>query len=69
MGKYIYSFLLFKFFDTIKLFPANVIEERMPGGYGVVLDDVVAGIYANLIMQNTVFSQTYLTTTISLTKV
>jgi phosphatidylglycerophosphatase A len=42
---YIVAFGLFRFFDIGKLWPANVAQ-RLPGGYGVVVDDVVAGIYA-----------------------
>ena len=42
------AFLVFRLFDVVKPFPANVIDQRLPGGYGVVLDDVVAGLYANL---------------------
>jgi phosphatidylglycerophosphatase A len=42
---YIVAFGLFRFFDIGKLWPANVAQ-RLPGGYGVVIDDVVAGIYA-----------------------
>lgn len=41
-------FLLFRFFDILKPFPIRVIEERIRGGWGIVLDDVVAGLYANL---------------------
>lgn len=41
------AFLIFRVFDVVKPFPAGRIDERMPGGYGVVLDDVVSGIYAN----------------------
>jgi phosphatidylglycerophosphatase A len=41
------AFVLFRFFDIVKIFPAGVIQ-RLPGGYGVVADDVVAGLYANL---------------------
>ncbi len=40
--------LLFRFFDIVKLFPANVFQDRLPGGYGVVMDDVAAGVYANI---------------------
>jgi len=40
------GFFLFRFFDVLKPFPANVIDARVPGGAGVVLDDVAAGIYA-----------------------
>lgn len=40
--------VLFRFFDVIKPFPARLFQDRMPGGYGVVMDDVAAGIYANV---------------------
>ena len=45
------GFLLFRLFDITKPFPARLCERRVPGGYGVVADDVVAGIYANIILQ------------------
>lgn len=41
---------LFRFFDIVKIFPANYFQNKLPGGYGVVMDDVAAGIYANLIL-------------------
>jgi len=41
-------FLLFRFFDVVKVWPANRIDRRLGGGAGVVLDDLVSGIYANL---------------------
>lgn len=44
------GFLLFRFFDITKLFPARFCERRLPGGYGVVADDIVAGIYANILL-------------------
>ena len=44
----IIAFFIFRLFDIIKPFPAGLIDARGPGGYGVVLDDVVSGIYANL---------------------
>jgi phosphatidylglycerophosphatase A len=44
------GFFLFRAFDIIKPFPIRVLEERVRGGYGVVLDDIVAGVYANLII-------------------
>lgn len=40
-------FLLFRFFDILKPYPVNLIDRRLEGGAGVVLDDVAAGIYAN----------------------
>lgn len=44
----LFGFFLFRFFDITKPFPARLIQSRLPGGYGVVLDDVMAGIYANV---------------------
>jgi phosphatidylglycerophosphatase A len=45
------GFLLFRFFDILKPFPIRYLEKRLKGGFGVVLDDVMAGIYANVILQ------------------
>ncbi len=45
------GFILFRFFDIVKVFPANLCETRLPGGYAVVMDDVISGIYANLVLQ------------------
>ena len=42
------SFLLFRFFDVAKIFPTKNLE-KLPGGAGIVLDDVMAGIYALII--------------------
>jgi len=44
------GFVLFRFFDIVKIFPANFFQNQLPGGYGVVMDDVAAGIYANVIL-------------------
>ncbi len=44
------GFVLFRALDIIKPFPIRSLEERVRGGYGVVLDDIIAGIYANLII-------------------
>ncbi len=42
--------LLFRFFDIVKpLFISSV--EKLPGGWGVMTDDVLAGVYANLLLQ------------------
>jgi phosphatidylglycerophosphatase A len=45
------GFLLFRIFDVIKPFPANWIDRKVPGGAGVMLDDLVAAIYANIVLQ------------------
>ncbi len=44
------AFLLFRLFDIVKPPPARSME-NLKGGWGVTLDDVVAGIYANLSLQ------------------
>jgi phosphatidylglycerophosphatase A len=44
------SFLLFRFFDILKPFPIRWIERTVPGGYGVMADDLAAGMYTNLVM-------------------
>jgi phosphatidylglycerophosphatase A len=43
------AFLLFRFFDIAKLPPCRRIE-RMSGGWGIMLDDLVAGVYAAVIL-------------------
>ena len=45
------GFLLFRVFDIIKPYPASLIDRRMRGGAGVMLDDLFAGIYANLVLR------------------
>jgi len=47
----ILSFLLFRFFDIAKIFPAARLE-KLPGGTGIVLDDVMAGVYAFVVVQS-----------------
>ena len=43
-------FFIFRIFDIIKIFPANLIDKNLKNGYGVILDDIVAGIYTILTM-------------------
>ncbi|MDP1989726.1 MAG: phosphatidylglycerophosphatase A [Syntrophales bacterium] len=45
------GFLLFRLFDIVKPFPARLFQDRLPGGLGVVADDLAAGVYANGVMQ------------------
>ncbi len=47
---FILAFFLFRILDIIKPWPARVFD-RMNGGWGIMLDDVVAGIYTNIILQ------------------
>lgn len=43
------AFLLFRLFDVVKPWPANVFDGRIEGGVGVVFDDLFAGLYAGLL--------------------
>ena len=49
------AFFIERFFDISKVYPANLVEKKIHGGLGVVLDDVVAGIYTNLILHALLF--------------
>jgi phosphatidylglycerophosphatase A len=44
------GFLLFRATDVIKPYPANRLE-RLPGGFGVMADDFMAAVYANLALR------------------
>jgi phosphatidylglycerophosphatase A len=44
------GFLFFRLFDIVKPWPARQLE-GLPGGWGIMLDDVAAGVYALLLMQ------------------
>jgi phosphatidylglycerophosphatase A len=46
----IIGFFLFRFFDILKPFPIRHLERRLKRGWGVVLDDVMAGVYANILL-------------------
>ncbi len=45
------GFLLFRFFDIIKPFPVNWFDQHFHGGLGIMLDDIMAGIYALCCLQ------------------
>ena len=45
------GFVLFRLFDIVKPFPARFFQERLPGGYGVVADDLAAAVYAAAVLQ------------------
>ena len=43
-------FVLFRLFDITKPYPINKIDKKMKNGFGVILDDVVAGLYSAIII-------------------
>jgi len=45
------GFIIFRIFDILKPFPIRNLDKRIPGGLGVVADDVAAGIIANLLLR------------------
>ncbi|HKW53658.1 MAG TPA: phosphatidylglycerophosphatase A [Stellaceae bacterium] len=47
---YLLGFLLFRLFDITKPWPARTAERTIPGGLGVMADDIVAGIYAAVLL-------------------
>jgi len=49
--RFIAAFLLFRFFDILKPFPVNWCDENLHGGFGVVVDDLVAGIMAAVVLR------------------
>ena len=45
---YLYIFILFRFFDIKKPFPVNFFDKKFKNSFGVIFDDVVAGLYVVL---------------------
>lgn len=54
---FLYSFILFRVLDILKPFPIGLLDRRVQGGLGVMIDDIAAGIIANLALQ-LVYNQT-----------
>ena len=49
MPAVIIGFIVFRILDILKPFPIRMLDQRLSGGVGIVADDVVAGIFANVI--------------------
>ena len=49
-GALILGFALFRFFDIVKPWPIRLIDRRLGGGLGIMLDDLLAGVYVNVIL-------------------
>ncbi len=47
---YLLGFVLFRFFDITKVWPACYFDKKIENAYGVMLDDVIAGLYAGVIL-------------------
>ena len=51
------AFGVFRLLDIIKPFPINIVDQRAQGGFGTVVDDLLAGVIANVILQ-LIYTQT-----------
>ena len=48
LGAYLVAFVAFRLFDVVKIWPAAQME-KLPGGWGVTMDDIAAAIQANIL--------------------
>ena len=47
---YLIAFFLFRFFDIVKPFPINLVDNKVKNAFGVILDDVLAGLFVCIII-------------------
>ena len=47
---YILGFIFFRFFDIFKPIPINFIEKKYPNAFGIIFDDMIAAVYALLVI-------------------
>ena len=45
------AFILFRFFDILKPWPISLLDKTLKGGFGIMLDDLVAGFFTLIIIQ------------------
>ncbi|MCB9026934.1 MAG: phosphatidylglycerophosphatase A [Bdellovibrionaceae bacterium] len=48
---FVLGFIFFRFFDILKPFPIGWLDKNLKGGFGVVADDIAAGIISNILLQ------------------
>jgi phosphatidylglycerophosphatase A len=48
---WILGFFLFRLFDILKPFPCSWFDQHIHGGIGIMMDDVIAGLYALIVLQ------------------
>ena len=54
------GFVLFRFFDILKPWPISWLDKKVHGGFGIMIDDALAGIYALIVLQLIAFSVRFL---------
>jgi phosphatidylglycerophosphatase A len=47
---YFAAFIVFRFFDVVKPYPIGN-SQKLPGGWGIMIDDVLAGVFSNILLQ------------------
>ena len=47
---FILILILFRFFDILKIFPINLVDKNIKNSFGVVLDDLLAGVYSIIVL-------------------
>lgn len=52
--------LLFRFFDILKPWPVNWLDKNLQGGFGIMIDDVAAGIYSLVCLQLAYYGSTFM---------
>ena len=43
-----FFYIVSDFFDILKPYPINIIDKKMKNGLGIMLDDIIAGIYSTI---------------------
>ncbi|MEI6897327.1 MAG: phosphatidylglycerophosphatase A [Psychromonas sp.] len=49
------GFLLFRFFDILKPWPISWLDKKIHGGFGIMIDDIVAGLFAAVVLQALIY--------------
>ena len=47
---YLLSFILFRFFDIVKPFPVSYFDKQHKNFFGIIMDDIMAGLYTMLVI-------------------
>ena len=53
------GFVLFRLFDVLKPWPISMADKRVSGGLGIMVDDVIAGVFAAITLQIILFLMLY----------
>ncbi len=54
-GCVLLGFILFRIFDILKPWPIKWADQKVSGGFGIMLDDILAGIYALIVLQTVAY--------------